>query len=251
MARVDPSGSMHETRQSDGVECIELLTAAVVSVESIDDASGKYDLYVVLVKDAQKEYSVRKRYSEFEVLRNACNFEIPDVKFPGNKLKMPWELLQMNAEQLEKRRDELDTFLHAVLAHKTMSIALQRDVLKFLDAFLNLPISPETLLFNIQSGSHSNATASSSTRVVASEPLALKPSAITATVLKLEQECARCGATFTWFGFGTRRHHCRCCWRAFCDNHCCKKAKVFIAPLPVFPPKLFCFGTSLLYLILC
>ena len=40
-----------------------------------------------------------------------CNFEIPDVKFPGNKLKMPWELLQMNAEQLEKRRDELDALL--------------------------------------------------------------------------------------------------------------------------------------------
>ncbi len=49
---------------------------------------------------------------------------------------------------------------------------------------------------------------------------------ISATVLKLEQECMRCGITFTWFGFGARRHHCRSCWRAFCADHCSKKVMV-------------------------
>jgi hypothetical protein len=34
------------------------------------------------------------------------------------------------------------------------------------------------------------------------------------------------GTVFTWFGFGPRRHHCRCCWRVFCTDHCSKKAMV-------------------------
>ena len=54
--------------------------------------------------------------------------------------------------------------------------------------------------------------------------LTLSASDITATVLKLEQECMRCGVAFTWFG--TRRHHCRSCWKAFCSDHCSKKALV-------------------------
>ena len=57
---------------------------------------------------------------------------------------------------------------------------------------------------------------------------------ITATVIKLEQECMRCGVAFSWFGFGSRRHHCRCCWRAFCSDHCSKKAIVLSPSLCVF-----------------
>ena len=58
-------------------------------------------------------------------------------------------------------------------------------------------------------------------------------SEITATVLKLEQECMRCGIAFTWFGFGARRHHCRSCWRAFCADHCSKK--IMVCPLRCSP----------------
>ena len=54
--------------------------------------------------------------------------------------------------------------------------------------------------------------------------LTVSASDITATVLKLEQECMRCGVAFSWFS--TRRHHCRSCWRAFCADHCSKKALV-------------------------
>jgi hypothetical protein len=69
--------------------------------------------------------------------------------------------------------------------------------------------------FRVDVGAQDRAETSRST-VSASE--------ITATVLKLEQECSRCGVAFTWFG--TRRHHCRSCWRAFCADHCSKKAQV-------------------------
>ena len=56
-------------------------------------------------------------------------------------------------------------------------------------------------------------------------------SEITATVLKLEEECVRCGKAFTFWLLGTRRHHCRCCWRAFCGDCSSKKAIVRV----VFP----------------
>jgi hypothetical protein len=51
-------------------------------------------------------------------------------------------------------------------------------------------------------------------------------SEITATVLKLEEECVRCGKAFTFWLLGTRRHHCRCCWRAYCSDCSSKRAIV-------------------------
>ena len=144
-----------------GQKCVDLLSANVVSVESVDDASGKYDAYVILIKGALKEYKIRKRYSEFEALRALCNSEIPDVYFPGKK----FNFLQMNAEKLERRRGKLDKFLKAVLSCKTMTMILQCDVLNFLDAFVNLSIEPGTPLFTYQAVASTEFTLTSSAQV--------------------------------------------------------------------------------------
>ena len=71
---------------------------------------------------------------------------------------------------------------------------------------------------------------------------------ITVTVLKLEQECVRCGKTFSFWLVGTRRHHCRCCWRAFCADCSSKKAIVSLPrchlAIAESPPLLFRFPIS-------
>lgn len=144
-----------------GQKCVDLLTATVVSVESVEDASGKYDAYVIVIKGALKEYKIRKRYSEFEAFRAQCISEIPDVYFPGKK----FNLLQMNAEKLERRRGKLDKFLKAVLSCKTMTMVLQCDVLNFLEAFVNLSIEPGTPLFTYQAVSSTDFTVTSSSQV--------------------------------------------------------------------------------------
>jgi hypothetical protein len=144
-----------------GQKCVDLLTASVVSVESVDDVSGKYDVYVISVKCARGEYKIRKRYSEFEALRALCISEIPDVYFPGKKINF----LQMNAEKLERRRGKLDKFLKAVLSCKTMTIVLQCDVLNFLEAFSNLSIEPGTPLFTYAAVSSADFALTSSSQV--------------------------------------------------------------------------------------
>ena len=144
-----------------GQKCVDLLTASVVAVESVEDAGGKYDAYVILIKGALKEYKIRKRYSEFEAFRALCISEIPDVYFPGKK----FNLLQMNAEKLERRRGKLDKFLKAVLSCKTMTMVLQCDVLNFLEAFVNLSIEPGTPLFTYQAVASTDFTVTSSSQV--------------------------------------------------------------------------------------
>jgi hypothetical protein len=150
-----------DVQQVLGQKCVDLLSAAVVSVEPVDDASGKYDAYVILIKGAMKEYKIRKRYSEFESFRALCNAEIPDVYFPGKK----FNLLQMNAEKLERRRGKLDKFLKAVLSCKTMTMVLQCDVLNFLDAFASLSIEPGTPLFTYRAVASTDFALTSSAQV--------------------------------------------------------------------------------------
>jgi hypothetical protein len=138
-------GDPHDVQQVLGQKCVDLLSADVVSVESVDDSRGKYDVFVISVKKngSGAEYKVKKRYSDFEAFRSLCVSEMPDVYFPGKK----FNLLQMNAEKLERRRGKLDKFLKAVLSCKTMSMVLQCDVLNFLDAFVKFSIEPGTPLF--------------------------------------------------------------------------------------------------------
>jgi hypothetical protein len=66
---------------------------------------------------------------------------------------------------------------------------------------------------------------------VPSSPVTVSRNAteITATVLKLDAECVRCGKAFTFWLLGTRRHHCRSCWRAFCADCSSKRAMVRFA----------------------
>jgi hypothetical protein len=134
-----------DVQQVLGQKCVDLLSADVVSVESVVDAHGKYDVFVISVKKnaSGAEYKVKKRYSDFEAFRSLCLSEIPDVYFPGKKINF----LQMNAEKLERRRGKLDKFLKAVLSFKSMSMVLQCDLLNFLDAFSNFSIDPGTPLF--------------------------------------------------------------------------------------------------------
>ena len=156
-----PAGKSESVQQVLGQRCVDLLTASVVSIESVDDASGKYDAFVIVVKCSSKEYRIRKRYSEFEAFRNLCMSEIPDVYFPGKK----FNLLQMNAEKLERRRGKLDKFLKAVLSCKTMTMVLQCDVLSFLEAFVNLSIDPGTPLFTYEAVSSTEFALKSSGQV--------------------------------------------------------------------------------------
>jgi hypothetical protein len=74
--------------------------------------------------------------------------EIPDLYFPG----MKFNLLQMNADKLVRRRGKLDKFLKAVLSCKTMTMVLHCDVLSFLEAFDNLSIDPGTSPFTYEAG---------------------------------------------------------------------------------------------------
>ena len=156
-----PAEKSESVQQVLGQRCVDLLTASVVSIESVDDASGKYDAFVIVVKSSSKEYRIRKRYSEFEAFRTICMSEIPDVYFPGKK----FNLLQMNAEKLERRRGKLDKFLKAVLSCKTMTVVLQCDVLSFLDAFVNLSIDPGTPLFTYEAVSSTEFALKSSGQV--------------------------------------------------------------------------------------
>ena len=156
-----PAEKSESVQQVLGQRCVDLLTASVVSIESVDDASGKYDAFVIVVKSSSKEYRIRKRYSEFEAFRNLCMSEIPDVYFPGKK----FNLLQMNAEKLERRRGKLDKFLKAVLSCKTMTMVLQCDVLSFLEAFVNLSIDPGTPLFTYEAVSSTEFALKSSGQV--------------------------------------------------------------------------------------
>lgn len=156
-----PAEQSVSVQQVLGQRCVDLLTASVVSIESVDDASGKYDAFVIVVKSSSKEYRIRKRYSEFEAFRTLCLSEIPDVYFPGKK----FNLLQMNAEKLERRRGKLDKFLKAVLSCKTMTVVLQCDVLSFLEAFVNLSIDPGTPLFTYEAVSSTEFALKSSGQV--------------------------------------------------------------------------------------
>jgi hypothetical protein len=154
-------GDSEGVQQVLGQKCVDLLSASVIAVESIDDASGKYDAFVISIKDARKEYKIRKRYSEFEAFRALCIAEIPDVYFPGKKINF----LQMNAEKLERRRGKLDKFLKAVLSCKTMTMVLQCDVLNFLEAFVNLNVEPGTPLFTYTAVAKSEFALTSSAQI--------------------------------------------------------------------------------------
>ena len=153
-----------------GQKCVDLLSASVIAVESVDDASGKHDVFVILIKGERKEYKIRKRYSDFEAFRALCIADIPDVYFPGKKINF----LQMNAEKLERRRGKLDKFLKAVLSCKTMTMVLQCDVLNFLEAFVNLSVEPGTPLFTYTAVAKSEFALASSAQVTVAVVAAAK-----------------------------------------------------------------------------
>eukprot|EP01103_Thecamoeba_quadrilineata_P012404 TRINITY_DN3192_c0_g1_i2.p1 TRINITY_DN3192_c0_g1~~TRINITY_DN3192_c0_g1_i2.p1 ORF type:complete len:676 (-),score=126.36 TRINITY_DN3192_c0_g1_i2:87-2114(-) len=114
------------------------LTAQIINTESKRNKNKEYTVYVINITRGHIQYSITRRYREFDELKKKLDSKYSDAKWLGD-LPSKHIIRTMNKDVIESRRIMLDGFLQEILLHPQLRESIE--VLFFLRTALPPPPS--------------------------------------------------------------------------------------------------------------